>query len=55
MTTIAERKKIAKLVLTINDENIINKIKSWNKHKAKFLKHAHIKIALERLKSEKWI
>ncbi len=28
MTTIAERKKIAKLVLTINDESVITKIKS---------------------------
>jgi flagellar biosynthesis chaperone FliJ len=43
MTTIAERKKIAKLVLTINDERVINKIKSLLTSESKTAREKYIK------------
>jgi hypothetical protein len=43
MTTIAERKKIAKLVLTINDESVINKIKSLLTLESKTAREKYIK------------
>jgi hypothetical protein len=43
MTTIAEREKIAKLVLTINDESVINKIKSLLTSESKTAREKYIK------------
>ena len=39
MATIAERRKIAKLVLTTTDDNVIRKISTMISDKAKELKH----------------
>lgn len=38
-----------------NQEEIISKIQSWNQHKKNAMKPAHIRIAMERLKQERWI
>jgi|GEM_PF-3061921 hypothetical protein len=43
MTTIAERRRIAKLVLTINNETVIDKIKSLLAIESKTAKENHIK------------
>jgi hypothetical protein len=43
MTTIAERKKIAKLVLTINDDAVINKIKCLLDVESKTARENYIK------------
>lgn len=42
MTTIAERKKIAKLVLTISDDEVINRIKSMLTSASKSAKEKYI-------------
>lgn len=42
MTTIAERKKIAKLILAIDDDTVINKIKSLLSSASKSAKEKYI-------------
>lgn len=61
MTTIAERKKIAKLVLTTNDDTIIEKIKSIiltgrNRTKDLFIKkyNKEIEEAVDRVRKGKF-
>ena len=62
MTTITERKKIAELVLTIEDEGILKKIKMFLSSKAKttrekFVKkyNKEIEEAVERVRKGKFI
>lgn len=61
MTTIAERKKIAKMVLTIKDDNVINKIKCLldvesKTARAKYIKQYNKEIdeAIARIESGKY-
>ena len=62
MTTVSERKKIAELVLTTDDERVLEKIKTFLSLKAKMTKEKFVKQynreieeAIERVRKGKFI